>query len=422
MAEMIGFTASARQPEVLRSRTRRLAILLFLAYSSLITIFQGVQNILLPPVVQRLAPDAKVSTMALLVTLASVTTVIALFAGGAVSDRTRSRWGRRTPSLVLSWLAGVILMPVMGIAGSVSFLAVTLPLLWFVLNYCQSVLLAALPDRIPDDELGFASAAIGLGAPVGIFCGVNLAAFASNTLVGYIILAIPFTILIWMLVLLEPEESSIDMSVAPRQPLSLASFLTQFSSVRDRNFALALASRFLMFLCYFAVNGYMFYIVQDYLGAAKVPFGSVAAGVSILLSVMTITWLVVTLGSGYFADRIGRTAFVVALASFGAAIVTMLPAASASWPVMIAFALGIGLTFGAYFVLDLKLATLVLPAPEHAGRDLGILLAAGSAPGVISPVIAASIIEAGGYPALFFFGAAVAALAGVCAILIRIAR
>ncbi len=422
MTEMIGLTVAERQPRLLRSKTRRLAILLFLAYSSLITIFQGVQNILLPPVVQRLAPDAKVSTMALLITLASVTTVISLFAGGAVSDRTRSRWGRRTPSLMLSWLAGVILMPVMGIAGSVTLLAVVMPLLWFALNYYQSVLLAALPDRIPENELGFASAAIGLGAPVGIFCGVNLAAFASNTLVGYVLLATPFTILTWTLVLLEPEGSSVDLSVPSRQPMSLITFLAQFSSVRERNFALALASRFLMFLCYFSVSGYMFYIVQDYVGAAKVPFGNVAAGVSILMSVMTVTWLVITLGSGYFADRIGRTALVVALASFGAAIVTMLPAASASWPVMLAFALGIGLTFGAYFVLDLKLATLVLSAPEAAGRDLGILLAAGSAPGVISPAIAAAIIEAGGYSALFVFGAAVAALAGVCAILIRVAR
>lgn len=422
MTEKIGFAAPTRQPKVLPSKTRRLAILLFLAYSSLITLFQGVQNILLPPVVQRLAPDAKVSTMALLATLASVTTVIALFAGGAVSDRTRSRWGRRTPSLVLSWLAGVILMPVMGIAGSVTLLAVAMPLLWFALNYYQSVLLAALPDRIPENELGFASAAVGLGAPVGIFCGVNLAAFASNVLVGYILLAIPFTILTWALVLLEPEGPSVDMSVPPRQPMSLIALLAQFSSVRDRNFALALASRFLMFLCYFSVSGYMFYIVQDYVGAAKTPFGNAATGVSILLSVMTVTWLVVTLGSGYFADRIRRTALVVALASFGAAIVTMLPAASPNWPVMLVFALGIGLTFGAYFVLDLKLAILVLPAPETAGRDLGILLAAGSAPGVISPVIAASIIEGGGYPALFFFGAAVAALAGVCAILIRIVR
>ncbi len=422
MAEMIGFTVSARQARLLRSKTRRLAILLFLAYASLITIFQGVQNILLPPVVQRLAPDAKVSTMALLVTLASVTTVISLFAGGIVSDRTRSRWVRRTPSLVISWLASVILMPIMGIADSIVLLAVVLPMLWFALNYYQSVLLAALPDRIAKDELGFASAAIGLGAPVGIFCGVNLAAFASNTLAGYILLAVPFTILTWTLVLLEPEASSVDMPVPPRHPMSLTNFLAQFSSVRERNFALALASRFLMFLCYFAVSGYMFYIVQDYIGAENTPFGSAAAGVSILLSVMTVTWLVVTFGSGYFADRIGRTALVVAVASFSATIVTLLPAASASWPAMLAFALGIGLTFGAYFVLDLKLATLVLPAAETAGRDLGILLAAGSAPGVISPAIAASIIEAGGYPALFVFGAAVAALAGVCAIRIRITR
>jgi predicted MFS family arabinose efflux permease len=290
------------------------------------------------------------------------------------------------------------------------------------INNYQSVLLAPLPDRIPPEELGFASAAIGLGAPVGIFCGVNLAALASSILAGYVLLGIPFTITTWALVLLERERSSIDTPVPPRQAVSLTSFLAQFATLRDRNFALALVSRFLMFLCYFAVSGYMFYIVQDYVGAAKVPYGSVATGVSILMSVMTLTWLAVTLCSGLFADRIRNTARVVAISSFAAAAATLLPAVGASWPVLIAFALGIGLTFGAYFVLDLKLATLVLPSPDTAGRDLGILLAAGSAPGVVSPAIAAALISASGYPALFAFGALVAAAAGVCAALIRMPR
>lgn len=422
MTETIGVAQAPQRHRPTRSRTRRLAILLFLAYSSLITIFQGVQNILLPPVVQRLAPDAKMSLLALLFTLASVTTVVALFAGGAVSDRTRSRWGRRTPSLVLSWLAATILMPLVGVSDSVALLSVGLPALWFALNYYQSVLLTALPDRIPEEELGFASAAIGLGAPVGIFCGVNLAALASSTLLGYVALAIPFTILTWTLVLLEPEQSSVDTPLESRKGMSWDAFFAQFSSIRDRNFALALASRFLMFLCYFSVSGYMFYIVQDYVGPAKVPFGNVAAGVSILMSAMTITWLVVTLGSGFLSDRIGRTALGVAIASFGGALVTVLPAGSATWPVMLVFATGVGLTFGAYFVLDLKLATLVLPEPETAGRDLGILLAAGSAPGVISPAIAAAIIDSSGYPALFAFGALAATMAGICAMFIRISR
>lgn len=401
-------------------KARRLAILLFLAYASLITIFQGIQNILLPPVVQELAPDAKVSTLALLSTLASVTTVVALFAGGAISDRTRSRWGRRTPSLVLSCLASVALLPLMGMASSVAQLLVVMPLLWFTLNYYQSVLLAALPDRIPKHQLGFASAAIGLGAPVGIFGGVNIGAFAPTIMLGYLFLAVPFTILTCCLILLEPEPSSLGEPLRTRQSLVLRNVRKQFSSLSHRNFALTFASRFLLFLCYFSVNGYVFYVLQDYVGAAQLPYESVNAGVSIVMSLMTLSWLAITPLIGFVADRFRRTAFIVAMVSFGAGAVTLLPAVTNDWTVMLLFGLGTGVMFGTYFVLDLKLATLVLPSADNAGRDLGLLLAAGSAPGVFSPAIAASIIAFSGYPALFVFGAIVATAGALCALFIRL--
>ncbi|MDP3748641.1 MAG: MFS transporter [Phenylobacterium sp.] len=397
-----------------------MALLLFLAYASLITIFQGIQNILLPPVVEALTPDDKVGTLAVLSTLASLTTIVALFAGGAISDRTRSRWGRRTPSLVLSWLASIALMPLMAFADSVVQLMIVMPLLWFTLNYYQSVLLAALPDRIPLKELGFASAAIGLGAPVGIFGGVNIGAFAPNPVLGYVFLAIPFTILTFALIALEREPSSLDEVLPPRPRLSLTSALDEFKSLRDRNFALAVASRFLMFLCYFGVNGYLFYVLQDYVGVPNLPHQNPGVAVSMLLTVMTISWLIVTPVVGFVADRLRRTAFIVAVVSFGAGLVTLLPALNADWSVMILFGVGIGVMFGTYFVLDLKLATLVLPSEQTAGRDLGLLLAAGSAPGVVAPAIAAGIIASGGYPSLFVFGALVSMAAGLCAILIRL--
>jgi MFS family permease len=307
----------------------------------------------------------------------------------------------------------------MGMAGSVTQLLIVMPLLWFTLNYYQTVLLAALPDRIPRHELGFASAAIGLGAPVGIFGGVNIGAFASTTMLGYVFLAVPFTILTCCLLLLEPEPSSLGEPLRARQRLALQSVREQFASLADRNFALAFASRFLLFLCYFSVNGYVFYVLQDYVGAAQLPYKSVNAGVSTVMSLMTLSWLVVTPLVGFVADRLRRTAFIVAMVSFGAGAVTLLPALTNDWTVMLLFGLGVGVMFGTYFVLDLKLATLVLPSADTAGRDLGLLLAAGSAPGVFAPAIAASIIAFSGYPALFVFGAIVAIAGGLCAVFIR---
>lgn len=400
--------------------SRRLAVLLFLAYASLIAVFQGILNVLLPPVVARLAPDAKVGTLAFLSTIAAIASVIALFAGGAVSDRTRSRWGKRTPSLLITLFASVALMPLVASATSIAQLTVLLPLLWFTLNYYQSVLLAALPDRIPPHELSFASAAIGLGAPVGIFAGVNIATMASSTVTGYVFLSIPLTILTFVLMVVEPESSSLEMPVGERRSFSWKGCCAQFASFSHRNYSLAAISRALLFLCYFSITGYIFFLLQDYVGQGLLPYRSLSAGISIFSSVMTAAWLLVTLVTGWLASRFQRTVPIVAAVSILAGVVTLLPALSNSWTIFLLFGLGTGLMFGSYFVLDLKLATLVLPDEKTAGRDLGILLAAGSAPGVIAPAIAGAIIAGSGYPALFLFGAGVAFIGGLCVAFIRL--
>ena len=416
-----GSGSSLVSPGFSRMRsTRRLAVLLFLAYASLIAVFQGILNVLLPLVVARLAPDAKVGTLAFLSTGAAIAAVIALFAGGAVSDRTRSRWGKRTPSLLIALLASIALMPLVGGATSLLQLTVLLPLLWFTLNYYQSVLLAALPDRIPAHELSFASAAIGLGAPVGIFAGINIATMAANIMTGYIFLAIPLTILTFVLIVLEPEDSSLGEPVKERKNFSWKSCYAQFGSFAHRNYSLAAISRALLFLCYFSVTGYIFYLLQDYVGQEQLPYQSINAGVSIFSSVMTAAWLLVTILTGWLSGRLPRTVLIVATVSILAGVVTLLPALSNSWIMFLIFGLGTGIMFGSYFVLDLKLATLVLPDEKTAGRDFGILLAAGSAPGVVAPAVAGAIIAVSGYPALFLFGAGVAFIGGLCVAFIRL--
>lgn len=416
-----GSGSSLVNPGFSRMRsTRRLAVLLFLAYASLIAVFQGILNVLLPQVVARLAPDAKVGTLAFLSTGAAIASVIALFAGGAVSDRTRSRWGKRTPSLLIALLASIALMPLVGGATSLLQLTILLPLLWFTLNYYQSVLLAALPDRIPAHELSFASAAIGLGAPVGIFAGINIATMAANIMTGYIFLAIPLTILTFVLIVLEPEDSSLEEPVKERQNFSWKSCYAQFGSFAHRNYSLAAISRALLFLCYFSVTGYIFYLLQDYVGQEQLPYQSINAGMSIFSSVMTAAWLLVTVLTGWLSGRLPRTVLIVATVSILAGVVTLLPALSNSWIMFLIFGLGTGIMFGSYFVLDLKLATLVLPDEKTAGRDFGILLAAGSAPGVVAPAVAGAIIAVSGYPALFLFGAGVAFIGGLCVAFIRL--
>ncbi len=402
-----------------RTRAHRLSLLLFVAYTSHIAVYQGVGTILLPAAVQRITPTNKVGVLALVTTLSAVTTVFALIAGGAISDRTRSRWGRRTPSLAISCAASALLLPALAAARSTNELLVLMPLLGFTLNFYQAVFLAQLPDRIPPDNRGFASAAIALGVPGGIFLGVNLAAFAPSPLIGYLALAGLFVAATVTLFVLAPDSSSLDLAAAPRvggSPRALAELFTSFG---DRDFALTFTSRFVLFVAYFTVMGYLFYVVQDYVGIDRLPERNPSLAVSRVMSLATLGWVLITPVTGLIADRVHRTKLFVGLSSIGIGLAMFVPALSNAWPVMMTFGTLMGLFFGIYMAIDLKLMTMVLPSPEAAGRDIGILSVASSGPIVLAPSLAAAIIALGSYRALFVVGTLTAVLGGICALFIR---
>lgn len=409
----------ALTPVAAKTRAYRLSLLLFVAYAAHIAVYQGVGAILLPAAVQRIAPSNKVAVLALLTTLSAVTTVLALIAGGAISDRTRSRWGRRTPALAISCGASALLLPVMAAARSISELLVLMPLLGFTLNFYQSVFLAQLPDRIPAENRGFASAAIALGVPAGIFFGINLAALAPSPLIGYLALAGLFVAATITLFTFAPESSSLHLAVTPRAAGRTRAVAELFTSFRDRDFALTFMSRFVLFVAYFTVMGYLFYVVQDYVGIDQLPERNPSLAVSRVMSLATLGWVLITPLTGVIADRVHRTPLFVGLSSIGIGLAMFVPALSSGWPAMMIFGTLMGLSFGIYMAIDLKLMTMVLPSPETAGRDIGILSVASSGPIVLAPSLAAAIIALGGYRALFIVGTLTAVLGGVFALFIR---
>jgi MFS family permease len=83
------------------------------------------------------------------------------------------------------------------------------------------------------------------------------------------------------------------------------------------------------------------------------------------------------------------------------------PLVAPSMPGMIAYAVLIGLGYGAFMSVDLALMTQVLPkkpgADDSTGKDLGILSTAINVPQILSPMLAAVLLGATGnnYSLLF---------------------
>jgi MFS family permease len=223
---------------------RLLALLLAPAFA-LYGTFNGVQQIVLPLQVERIDPSGKVGHLALIVTVCSIASVLGLASGGALSDATRSRWGRRTP-----WLAGMAAASsalLVALARETSLIAIVAvsAILWFALNAFQAVLLAVTPDRVPPSRRAMASWIFGFAGPVSALIGINMCAFAPLE-AGYAALAGFLLLATAVLVVFAPEgpysPSGADSSSRPKRSLrhAAARFAESFSSP---DFALVFTAR-----------------------------------------------------------------------------------------------------------------------------------------------------------------------------------
>ncbi|MFW0795099.1 MFS transporter [Gordonia sp. CPCC 205515] len=425
MTEALINTESAVSPLTDRVPLRRLLALLLPATTAMYGLFQGIQQILLPAQIEHIDPASKVGNLALLTTLAAIASMIALPVGGAVSDRTRSRFGRRTPWIVIMSACSAVLMVAMGLSTSLPALALSYMALWFVANFYQGAISAILPDRVPVDRRGVASAVIGLGTPLGILFAVNLVSRVSQV-AGYAIVGGLFLAASLLLVAGAPEGSSrefarsaVDPSTGRRRD-TVAAFFAAFGA---RDFRFAFFSRAALFLSYFTVSGYLFYTMQDYIGAQNLPGGNVAIAVSTLSTISVVTWTVIATAAGWLADRLDRRKLFVGVSAAGMGLSMLVPILMPTWPGMIIYSILSGAFVGIYFAVDLAVMSLVLPDKANEGRDFGILAVATGLPQILSSVIAGALITwLGGYIALYCFGAVCAVISGVLIMRVRSVR
>ncbi|WP_060906182.1 MFS transporter [Streptomyces scabiei] len=404
-------------------RLPRLLAFVFPGTTAMYALFNAIGVILLPAQVARLAPDSKVGVLALVTTLAAVASMIALPTGGALSDRTRSRFGRRAPWLMVMACASAPLTIAMGLSNSLVVIAILLTVLWFTMNFYGGAISAILPDRVPVARRGVASAVIGLGTPVGILFGVNLASRVSQVW-AYTALALVLLVTTLALVAGAREPSSLDLVTERPKDRGNATAAVRafFRAFTHRDFALAFASRFGLFLSYFTVSGYLFFTVQDYVGANNVPGGNVAVAVSTLSTVSFGTWIAVATLCGWLADKLDRRKLFIAISALGLGLSQVIPIVSHSWAAMLAYSAVSGASLGTYFAVDLAVMSLVLPDKENEGRDFAILNVATGLPQLAAPAIAGSLIGLGGYGSLFLVSGACALVAGALAMCIRSIR
>lgn len=398
--------------------SRRLLPSLLAASLTLFATYGGLIAILLPTQVALLDEKHKVANLAIVTTTSFVFTLFAQPIAGALSDRTRSRFGRRIPWMVLGAITGGIFLFGLGSLTDILWITVFWVVIQVALNFLQSPLTTITADRFPRTKRGGASAMIGLGTQLGMTVGVMVAGgLAAQVGIGYAVFGVAVIVVTLLFAVFNRDWSS---KQAGLEPFHWGAFFRGFwiNPRRHPDFAWAFAARFLLILGYFVVSAYQLYILTDYI---KLSLPAAQGAVVTLTLIAFVPTLIAIALSGWWSDRIGRRKVFIYAATVFMVVGLAMPLLLPNLTGMILMSVINGVGFGLYMSVDAALMTEVLPSEgTSAGKDLGILNVATNIPQALSPSIAAVIIGAfGGYPMLFVFGIVFTILAAIVTAPIR---
>lgn len=373
------------------SRRWLLMISLFVCFFMLLALYCGVLAVLLPNQIAALDPTHKVENLGLLFFVTSIFSTVTTPIAGALSDRTRSNWGRRTPWIIGGSAIGAIALA--GVAYMPTFWTITA--VWVLaavaLNSMQPALTTVVADRFPEHARGTASGFVGAGMTAGGTVGMIVAGrLATNMPLAYAVFAGAIAVCCAAFIILNPDASSRTQSLTK---FSASNFVKGFwiDPKANPDFWWAFAGRFTIYMGYQAIVTYLLYILQDYIGLRSDEANIAIGTVSAITFVCVISSSFV---SGMLSDWIKRRKPFVFAASIIMGAALIVPLAMPDLEGMYGYAALIGIGYGAFMSIDMALMTQVLPKDTgEAGKDLGLLTTAINIPQIISPVMAAQLLK-----------------------------
>jgi MFS family permease len=400
----------------------RRGFLFFLAFAAI----GSAMAVLVPAVLTlsikaTLLDPANATTMVSVVTsVSALCSLVAFPVFGRLSDRTTSRLGRRRPFLLL----GAALFAVGGIGLQLGNTTLTLTLSAICTLVGSSAAIVAfssiIPDQLPPNRRGPASAVVGLSLPVGAVVGLFIAQLVSPNLPAMILIPAGIAVLGSLVLAVTMQDRR--LPAAERPPFGWRDLPGTFwvNPVRNPNFAWTWISRLLIFLGVAAIQAYQaFYLMNVF----HIPPTEIAGAVFLSTLVLTGAALLFAPLASKISDRAGRRKPFVVTAAVIFAAGLLFAVFADSFPLFLV-AIGIvGLGQGVYFAVDIALITQVLPDPANPAKDLGLMNLASNLPTSIVPALAPAILAIGAtaaapqnFPALFVVGA-IAGLLGACLIL-----
>ncbi|MDQ6877257.1 MAG: MFS transporter [Candidatus Dormibacteraeota bacterium] len=365
-------------------------------------------------------------------TLEGVGSLMAVFwqpIGGALSDRTQSRFGRRHPFIVAGTIGDVLFLIGLALSGTFGMVLIFYFLLQTSSNTAQGPYQGLMPDVVPEAQRGTASGYFGVANVIGLLAGtVGAGAILARAGRTAAILSICALLVLTMLptVLLIPDRAK---RTASQFTSARQAILTTFARpLRYPTFLWLMASRLLILMGLVGVQSFVFFYFSnvffhndrnDTITASYTLLGLV------IMAAFLASW-----PAARASDRYGRRPFIMAGGLLGAAGVLILvfshyqllptqvlePLARtlkvpplAAQATLVGVLIGIG--YGVFFSVDWAFMQDVIPAQE-AGLFMGFSNIATAGSGIIARFIGGFLLDPfnhgpkilglpGGFPVIF---------------------
>lgn len=335
-----------------------------------------------------LAPAHSAAMLGKLMSVAAWPAILIPLFTGPFSDRCRSKFGRRRPFIFWGGLISVLGLVAMGLAFS-SRMLIPYIAAYFVIQVGSNVALAAysgvIPDEVPKDQLGKASGLMAVMSQLGtlagaIVCGMIL---GGSVTCLYVIAAVLAAFVGFTVLSLRDKPDDQD-----REALRIGQvFKSLWIDPRQYpDFAWVWLTRALMMLGFYMIQPYMQFYMHDLLHVDNPAKQSAIVFAVILLAACLSGFF-----GGWMSDHFGRKRIVV----YSTLIIAVMSVVfiflnNLNQALLAGLLFGIG--YGAYISVDWALGTDVLPKQEDAASDMAVWHIAMTAPQIIGPVIAGTLV------------------------------
>lgn len=378
-------------------------------------------SLFLPALIQQIDEVNKIHLLALFSACGMVVAAISNMLAGYLSDRTRSKFGNRSPWIVAGAIAFMLSMILASTANSIPFLLCYWLLGQVALNFIVAPMVAWI-DFAAEDRKGSASSAYGgLGMALGNNGFTILAAmFLGNFRFGFIVFGIITFIGVLMSVLIVKEPSNLNQTRENKLCKSDKTFKNTLAIFPKwsigRDYYLALIGKLFQGISNFTIIGYLLFILTDFMQSNS---SDTQNAIQLINLIMLIFGILMGFIAGPICDKLKVLKLPVGLSTIflgiGALSLSLCP--NQTGVLIYAFSAGIGM--GIWNSLDNLLNLQVIPDRQQVAFFLGIYNLGNTITQAVAPIIAACVITLFGFSAIFIVSFVFAIVGGTAIFLIR---